>query len=108
VTLGRPRLHLRATTSTNDRARELAVSRTTHSMNWATGEAVHQNELDGTARKTWHVLSKNPRKSHAELNGVTVGFDESFSNGLKFPGDGSSGDANEVANCQCVMTVSVE
>lgn len=91
-----------------DRARELAVSRTTNAMNWATGEAVYQNELDSTAKKTWHVTSRNPRKSHAELNEVTVGFDEPFPNGLRFPGDGSAGNTDEVANCQCVMTVSVE
>lgn len=90
------------------RARELAITRTTNEMNWATGEAVHQNEMESSARKTWHALSERPRQSHAKMNGVTVGFEELFPNGLRFPGDGSSGNADEVANCQCAMTVSVE
>lgn len=40
------------------------------------------------------------RDSHAEIDGETVGLDETFSNGLAYPGD-PSGDADEVVNCRC-------
>lgn len=42
------------------------------------------------------------------MDGETVAYDEPFSNGLMFPGDPSTGDAGEVANCTCVMTVDGE
>lgn len=58
--------------------------------------------------KTWTVTSDNPRPSHAAMDGEEVPFDEPFSNGLMFPGDGSTGDAGEVANCTCVMSVEGE
>lgn len=42
------------------------------------------------------------RDSHAELNGVRVGIDEEFPNGLMYPGD-PSGYPAEVYNCRCSM-----
>ena len=55
--------------------------------------------------KTWEVTSDNPRASHAEMSGETVDINDTFSNGLRFPGDASTGDAAEVANCSCVMSI---
>lgn len=55
--------------------------------------------------KTWVVTSDNPRPTHADIDGETIGMDETFSNGLAFPGDGNTGDAAETANCTCVMAV---
>jgi len=55
--------------------------------------------------KTWEVTSDNPRASHAEMSGETVDIKDTFSNGLRFPGDASTGDASEVANCTCVMSI---
>lgn len=52
--------------------------------------------------KTWKVTSNNPRDSHIAQNGETVGIRETFSNGLRYPGDYRGG-AAEVANCQCVL-----
>lgn len=40
------------------------------------------------------------RDSHAELDGTSVGADEEFANGLKYPRD-PSGPAEEVINCRC-------
>lgn len=55
--------------------------------------------------KTWVVNSRNPRSSHASMNGETVPVGEVFSNGMLFPGD--YGDADEVAGCQCSLDISI-
>lgn len=59
---------------------------------FATKEAVSQvypRDTDRVRRtKTWrHHGSKNPRSSHAAMDGETVGLDERFSNGADYPGD---------------------
>ena len=69
---------------------------------WGRLEAGRQN---GAATKTWVVTSGNPRAAHAAMNGETVGLDDEFSNGLRWPGDSASGDAAEVANCNCEVVV---
>ena len=56
------------------------------------------------ARKRWQVNSGNPRSSHAALNGEEVPIDETFSNGLEWPG-GLGADADETANCQCSVII---
>jgi BirA family biotin operon repressor/biotin-[acetyl-CoA-carboxylase] ligase len=48
--LGRPRLHLRATTSTNDRARELAQAGAPHGTLVTAGE---QSAGRGRQGRTW-------------------------------------------------------
>jgi BirA family biotin operon repressor/biotin-[acetyl-CoA-carboxylase] ligase len=50
VTLGRPRLHLRATSSTNDRARELAAAGAPHGMLVTAGE---QTAGRGRQGRSW-------------------------------------------------------
>ncbi len=42
------------------------------------------------------------RDSHAALDGVTVGNEETFPNGLRFPAD-PNGSPSEVYNCRCTM-----
>lgn len=59
--------------------------------------------LGQNATKTW-ITGPNPRTSHAEMDGETVGIDEVFSNGMKWPGD-SSGGADEVAGCNCGLQI---
>ena len=46
------------------------------------------------------------RHSHAMLNGETKKTNETFSNGLEYPGD-PSGRPEEVYNCRCTMTAKV-
>ena len=46
------------------------------------------------------------RHSHAILNGETKKTNETFSNGLEYPGD-PSGRPEEVYNCRCTMTAKV-
>lgn len=69
-------------------------------------ESVGRNDAArsaGATRKTWRTTSKNPRASHASLNGQTVPIDGYFLNGLRWPGDWS-GKGPETANCACVLT----
>jgi HK97 family phage portal protein len=42
------------------------------------------------------------RDTHVSADGEIVGLDESFSNGLEYPGDPNGG-ADETVNCRCVL-----
>ena len=78
-------------------------------LSWAAMEAIRQNRQPGqNVFKTWMVTSSNPRASHAMLNGETVQFDEKFSNGAMWPCDIDNLDAEEVANCHCVLVVEIK
>ncbi len=78
-------------------ALRLATGRTT--LAWAFGR--HEAARGAGARsKTWIVLSPNPRPSHAMMAGETVGIEDVFSNGGRWPGDPSLS-ADEVAGCTC-------
>lgn len=73
-------------------------------------EAVEQAEYQGKVRdpkitKTWHT-GPNPRDSHAAIDGETVDIDDKFSNGLEWPH--SYGPVEEVAGCNCWVTVNIE
>lgn len=74
---------------------------------FAAAEAAKQiaNRQGVSPLKTWVVNSRNPRSSHAAMNGLTVPFDEPFSNGMSYPGDGA--DIDEVAGCMCSITISI-
>lgn len=61
----------------------------------------------GLTVKTWHVVSRKPRASHAAINGSTVPLDGLFGNGARWPGDASAGSA-ESAGCTCYLTFGVE
>ena len=41
------------------------------------------------------------------MNGETVPYGERFSNGAMWPGDTDALDAEEVANCQCAVTIEI-
>ncbi len=86
----------------DSRASTIAVTLTTTLAAFATVEAAKQN---GGASKTWLVTSSNPRPEHAAMSGQTVGIDESFSNGAKWPGDPVLG-VDGVAGCTCDVEVS--
>lgn len=58
----------------------------------------------GAGSKTWVTGASNPRLSHAALNGETVPIGETFSNGLRWPGDSESDDSDELAGCTCDVT----
>jgi phage portal protein BeeE len=59
------------------------------------------------ATKTWIVTSADPRASHASLNGETVGIEDTFSNGAKWPGDATALDVDDIAGCQCAVEINL-
>lgn len=56
----------------------------------------------GLTRKIWRTGGTNPRPSHKAQNGEAVALDDVFSNGLRWPGDGS-GRTEELVNCKCTL-----
>jgi HK97 family phage portal protein len=64
------------------------------------GKRVAEAE-DVAPTKTW-ITGRNPRASHAAMNGQTVGIDEKFSNGMDWPGSG--GDADDTG-CNCSVEI---
>lgn len=87
------------------RAPALATSEVTALSGFATEEAAEKSGLPAT--KTWRTTSRNPRASHALLNGQTVPVGAEFSNGARFPGDLSL-PSEERVNCRCEMTIDLE
>lgn len=77
---------------------------TTLATTFVTFATVETGKQTGAARKTWLVMSGNPRPEHAVMNGETVGIDDVFSNGAKWPGDPVLG-ADGVAGCSCEVEV---
>lgn len=64
----------------------------------------------GATTKTWrHRPQKNPRDgihtpvNHVALDGETVGIDERFSNGLRYPRDPEDNRPEELINCRCYL-----
>ena len=64
----------------------------------------------GAKEKTWkHRPQKNPRDGkhgkvdHVRLDGETVGIDERFSNGLRYPRDPEDDRPEELINCRCYL-----
>ena len=58
----------------------------------------------GAGAKQWQRHPGNSRSSHIALSGQTVGLDDAFSNGLRWPGD-PRGSAADNANCRCSILV---
>lgn len=86
------------------RTKQAATTLVTTLSGFASTEAVKQAAGDrGT--KTWVVTSKNPRSSHASVDGETVPISENFSNGLAWPGDGN---ADQAAGCTCELVMDVQ
>lgn len=85
------------------RAAQMAKTLVTKASGFGSTEAGRQS--GGGATKTWNTTSGNPRSSHAAMSGETVPIDDLFSNGMDYPGDG--GDPDEVAGCQCEVTINI-
>jgi hypothetical protein len=88
----------------NERSLTGAISLCTSVAGFAMTEAGRQADPSGKATKTWIV--NNPNSRHPEMDGETVGLDDTFSNGAKWPGD-SSLDTDESAGCQCELEISI-
>ena len=77
----------------------LALSRVTSLSNYGAMKTAR----DGGVRwKTWVVSSDHPRDTHLKLDGETVGINQLFSNGLRYPGD-PLGSSDETCNCRCFL-----
>lgn len=87
----------------SSRASEAGLTLATTVAAFATVEAGRQSDPD-RAMKRWITNSPNPRASHAAMDGEEVPIDETFSNGLDWPGSYSS-DVGEVAGCECSVEV---
>lgn len=85
----------------SSRAPRIARTEVTASTGFGVREAAQQSGEDLT--KTW-VTGRNPRRSHARIDGETVAMNELFSNGARWPGD-SRLDDKERSNCNCSMRV---
>lgn len=86
------------------RANMLGTTQATEVSGYAGTTAATQVGLNS---KTWVVTSGNPRPSHAAIDGETVPVGDTFSNGLRWPGDGA-GDTDETAGCTCDLTYQTE
>ncbi|GGJ86846.1 hypothetical protein GCM10011583_18030 [Streptomyces camponoticapitis] len=64
-------------------------------------------KASGLTRKIWRTGGKNPRPSHKAQDGEQVSLDDVFSNGLRWPGDGS-GKTAELVNCNCTLDYAKE
>lgn len=81
------------------RSRRIARTETTGAING--GSMLYYRE-SGVSKKQWVTAGdENVRASHASLNGEIVRSEQSFSNGLEFPGD--DGSPEEVINCRCTI-----
>ncbi|MEU3447244.1 phage portal protein [Streptomyces thermolilacinus] len=61
----------------------------------------------GLTVKIWRTGGTNPRPSHRAMDGERVALDDIFSNGLRWPGDGS-GRVKELVNCNCTLDYAKE
>jgi len=92
--------------SAGARAAEAGQTLATGLAAFAAVESVKQVAPE-KATKTWIVTSADPRASHASLNGETVGIDDTFSNGAKWPGDATALDVDDIAGCQCAVEINL-
>jgi len=87
------------------RAKGVAGQVATFVAGFATHEAAQQlartHDLEPT--KTW-VAGPNPRQSHADMDGETVPLDDSFSNGMQWPGGGGAPDDS---GCNCTVQINL-
>jgi HK97 family phage portal protein len=92
----------------SSRAVQAGITLATTLTTFAITEMGKQSGRSGIT-KTWLVTSSNPRPSHAAMNGETVSIDETYSNGMEWPGDiaGAGGDVDEIANCTCTSELTI-
>lgn len=81
-----------------------ARTMTTAAENNGRMESIKAAEAQGIVyKKTWMAThDARTRDAHADLDGVTVEIDDTFPNGLRYPGD-PHGPASEIYNCRCSM-----
>ena len=91
------------------RADSIGRSVATAAATWAVKEAINQVQDSGKfpmITKTW-VTGDNPRPSHAAMDGETVPYEGTFSNGAFWVGDDNL-DADETCGCNCSIEINAE
>lgn len=83
------------------RAPQIAQTEVTAATGFGVREAAQQSGMELT--KTWKT-GRNPRATHARLDGETRPMHDLFSNGARWPGD-SRLDDKERSNCNCSLIV---
>lgn len=87
------------------RAERIARTEINSAANWGHSEGARSITANTglQLRKTWMAVSDNrTRDSHDAIDGETVMDNETFSNGLRFPGD-PNGSADEIIMCRCTF-----
>ena len=77
--------------------------------NWGHAEGAKSISANTGLRldKTWMAVADNrTRDTHSRIDGETVRDDETFSNGLRFPGD-PMGPSEEIIQCRCTFAHTV-
>lgn len=87
----------------------IARTETTRLESIGREEAFKKGEEAGLKlKKVWiSTIDSRTRDAHLLLNGVAINMDETFENGLKYPGDFNSA-ASEVINCRCSHVVEIQ
>lgn len=95
--------------ATESRAGHAGVSASTMAAGFGAAEAARQvvQRRGGRSFKTWIVTSGNPRPEHAAVDGETVPVDETFANGMLWPGDSGRGTVDQIAGCQCELEITI-
>lgn len=89
----------------NARAESLGLALVGAVAGFAVNEAAYQHPARKVVKR-WIVNSGSPRASHAAMAGEEVGIKDTFSNGLRWPGDYNA-EADETVNCHCSLEVEV-
>lgn len=94
--------------TSQNRAKLIARQETSTAL--ATGQ-FDMMKAAGATTKTWrHRPQKDPRDGsdgkvdHVSMDGETVGIEEKFSNGLRYPRDPEDDRPEELINCRCYLT----
>lgn len=88
------------------RAARTAVTGAQNAGRMDSYQAAHDMGIE--MEKEWlSTLDGRTRHSHRRMDGETVGYDEKFSNGCRYPGD-PRGKPEEVYNCRCTMIAKVK
>lgn len=88
------------TEAKTSRAEKIAITETHNTVGIVTQETY---QTAGVQQKEWLTTTDGrERDSHAAIDGQIVGVNQTFGNGLSFPGD-PTGAAEEVVDCRCVL-----
>jgi len=83
------------------RAKTIARTETASMVSQTT---MKEYEKEGVSKKTW---VGGTRPQHAAVDGETIDMDQTFSNGLEYPGD-PGGDPGNIINCRCAVAPYIE